>query len=554
MNQGYFAPILNLSSYKHLLYFVSSWLVLAVLWFGISVIFRLPLLPENFMGSQSSTIGVFKEFRTAPESSAQFSFWLSFLGIIAFFMAIPLYAWLGLRLLDFERWRVRLLLEGQIKNPLRVRNTKFVIWMSQEVLNLRTFQGFTYLFLQSIFGVGNFILLGAMLYITGLCLFAPIIAAWQPAPNAFSYWRDSVVWTGSEGLKFTAFSSAVAFLAGIPMLNLTLQFSNFLARVWRVAAENALSSDTGSQRSLQALETASKSVLEESTDKAITTILQEGLNASSASGASIGETRINLEPSDFDNPKNVVLRVPLEQNAELLALYKIAPPNARDISLWKALGIHASTALKLQNLLTRERATASEQERARIARELHDSVAQALYGIALGTRSALEQLETNPENAKKSLEYAIDLADGGTSEMKTLLFALRPDALEEGGLAAALQKLGEMLLARYKLDASVTAPLEPDVTLEVKGALYRIAQETVHNTVKHAKAKEVRIRLETDILEISDNGHGFDMAVARAGALGIKSMRERAEAIGAALGIESDSDGTRIIVNFGGAK
>jgi signal transduction histidine kinase len=138
--------------------------------------------------------------------------------------------------------------------------------------------------------------------------------------------------------------------------------------------------------------------------------------------------------------------------------------------------------------------------------------------------------------------------------MKTLLFALRPDALEEGGLAAALQKLGEMLLSRYKLKAIVTAPLEPEVNLEVKGTLYRIAQEAVHNTVKHAKAKEVQIRLETGVLEILDNGKGFDLAVARAGALGIKSMRERAEGINAVLEIVSSSAGTRITVNFGGAK
>ncbi len=535
-----------------MLYFVSSWLVLAIIWFGI---FGLSPFPENFVGGQSSSaIGVFTWVQNILKSSAREAFWLSFLGIIGFFMAIPLYVWLGLRLLDLERWRVTLLLEASIQAPTRVRHTKFVSWWTQEVLNLRTFQGFTYLFLQSIFAVGTLILLGAMLYLTGLLLAAPIIATWQPAANAFSYWRDSVLWTGSEGLKFSAFSSVVAFLAGIPMLNLTLQFSNFLARVWRIGAENALSSDTGSQRIVQALETASKSVLEQSTQNAIQTILEQGLSASSATGAGILETRINLGNTDLENPKNHLLRVPLEQNTELLALYKNAPPNTRDTSLWNALGIHASTALRLQNLLTRERANASEQERARIARELHDSVAQALYGIALGTRSALEQLETNPENARKSLEYAIDLADGGTSEMKTLLFALRPDALEEGGLAAALQKLGEMLLARYKLTAIVTAPLEPEISLEVKGTLYRIAQEAVHNTVKHAKAKEVQIRLEAGTLEITDNGKGFDMAEARAGALGIKSMRERAEGIGAVLEIVSGSAGTRITVNFGGAK
>jgi signal transduction histidine kinase len=220
--------------------------------------------------------------------------------------------------------------------------------------------------------------------------------------------------------------------------------------------------------------------------------------------------------------------------------------------LWNALATHANTALRLKHLIDRERSDASEQERQRIARELHDSVAQALYGISLGTRSALEQLETNPQNAKQALMYAIDLADGGTSEMKTLLFALRPDALEEGGLAAALHKLCEMLKSRYKLESMITAPLEPNVTLEVKGALYRIAQEAVHNTVKHAKAKLVSIKLENHLLEVSDNGQGFDLNATRAGALGLKSMRERAESLDANFEITSSSTGTRILVKFGG--
>jgi signal transduction histidine kinase len=519
MNQGYFAPILSLSSYKHLLYFVSSWVL--VLFYPIAVLLITLLTMASFG---------------------------TFIGFL-----VPA-AWIMLQILNAERFRANVLLEARIVLAPAMPQKNKSVWIKEQFFSMVTARGLAFLLLNIFFSGATLILLGAMLYLTGLLLFAPIIATWQPAPNNFSYWRDSLLWTGSEGLKFSGLSAVIAFLAGIPMLNLTLQFSDFLARVWRIAAENALSSDVGSQRIVQALEIAGKSVLESSTQTAIQTILEQGLSASSATGASIGETRINLEPSELENPKNHLLRVPLEQKVELLALYKNAPPNPRDTNLWNALGIHASTALKLQNLLTRERATASEQERQRIARELHDSVAQALYGIALGTRSALEQLESSPENARKSLEYAIDLADGGTAEMKTLLFALRPDALEEGGLAAALQKLGEMLLSRYKLKAIVTAPLEPSVSLEVKGTLYRIAQEAVHNTVKHAKAKEIQIRLESNFLEITDNGHGFELAVARAGALGIKSMRERAEGIGAVLEISSSSAGTRIAVNFGGAK
>ncbi len=517
MNRGYFAPILNLSSYKHLLYFISSWLLVLLYPIGILLVTILAIL------SFGSSMGLI-----LPAS------------------------WLVLQILNLERIRANTLLETKIVFPAVPQQNR-AVWWKEQLFSITTARGFAFLLLNTLFSGATLIVLGAMLYVTGLLLFAPIVAALQLF-DTFSFWRDSILWTGSEGLRFTALSSMIAFIAGIPMLNLTLQCSDFLANIWRVATENALSDDKSSQRIVQALEKASKSVLEDNTQTTIQTILEQGLNASRATGAGIGTHRINLESSDLEQPKNHVLRVPLEYSNELLALYKNAPPNARDTNLWKALGTHASTALKLEQLLHKERTRGSEEERARIARELHDSVAQALYGIALGTRSALEQLNTNPANAKKSLEYAIDLADGGTAEMKTLLFALRPDALEEGGLAAALQKLGEMLFARYKLEAIVLAPLEPEISLETKGMLYRIAQEAVHNTVKHAKAKQVQIRLETGILEITDNGRGFDTTMTRSGALGIKSMRERAKSIGSTLEITSGISGTRILIIFGGTK
>lgn len=385
-------------------------------------------------------------------------------------------------------------------------------------------------------------------------LISPFIANGQELWKVFWQTNDKIFWTGTQGLTFGRFSSLFTFLAGIVLITISLEFCNYLARVWRVFAEKIFSRDTNSQRILEALERAGKSVLEDNTSTALTTILREGIQASSATGAQVGEHIVNLAPNELTQPNNHLLRLSLEQNLEMVALFKKIPPNARETNLWRSLGTHASTALRLQHLLNNERADASEQERQRIARELHDSVAQALYGIALGTRSALEQLESNPVNAKQALEYAIDLADGGTSEMKTLLFSLRPDALEEGGLASALQKLGEMLKARYKLEAVVHASLEPNVTLEVKGALYRIAQEAVHNTVKHAKAKLVSINLEKNSLEIADNGQGFDLNATRAGALGLKSMRERAESIDANFEVTSSVAGTRILVVFGGLK
>ena len=566
---GYFKELLELRTYKHFLYFILSWLpLLAVIFLAAPTIFiggssQSPaLLPSDSISGLLvwlliGAVGTFffwliLSLLTLRRSRASFfaSHDLLFL-VFGVLFIFPALLWLLVKLLDFERWRAKNLLGAQILAKPKLVHKNLAVWFQNEVFSATMARGIAFLLLHSLFAALTLIGLGAMLYLTFILFSAPLVAAWQPASTSFSMWRDSVVWTGSEGLKFTAWSSAVAFVAGIPMLILTALASNAVARVWRTVTETAFSNDKSATRAVQALEQAASSVLTKSTHEALHTILEQGLAASSATGAAIGEIKINFGTTDLEHPN--LLRFALEQNAELLAAYT-QPASSRDTNLWQALGTHASTALKLEQLLGAERIRGSEEERARIARELHDSVAQALYGIALGTRSALEQLETSPEHAKRALEYAIDLADGGTAEMKTLLFALRPDALEEGGLAAALHKLGEMLLARYKLEAIVTAPLEPDVLLEVKGALYRIAQEAAHNTVKHAKAKQIWIRLESGVLEISDNGMGFDATAPRAGGIGLKSMTERASSLGAVLEVRSSSTGTSIVVQFGGIK
>jgi signal transduction histidine kinase len=551
---GYFAELFDPSSYKHLLYFLTSWLIPCGLFYGIKLIFdSWRLYPQQRDSNVLfDLVNQFPVITSSPKPSLQTAWLLILVGFAILVLLIPVATWIGLQLVRFERWRIRVLLNANIINSVPFKHSNAISWWRYEFFTLKTFRTNAYLLLHFAFAISTLFVLGSMLYLTGFLFFAPAIAVWQPVSNTFSFWRDSILWTGSIGLKFSALSSGFAFVAGIPMLVLTLQTSNAVAKLWRVTAENVLSSDNQSQQIIKTLELAGKSVLEDNTNTAIDTILNQGVRVSNATGASIGNQTFSLNTNQIENPNGKIIRLELEQNTQMQVVFNNAPPTPRDTHLWNALATHANTALRLKHLIDRERSDASEQERQRIARELHDSVAQALYGISLGTRSALEQLETNPENAKQALIYAIDLADGGTSEMKTLLFALRPDALEEGGLAAALHKLGEMLKSRYKLESIITAHLEPDVTLEVKGALYRIAQEAVHNTVKHAKAKLVSIKLENHLLEVSDNGQGFDVNTTRAGALGLKSMRERSESINANFEITSSNAGTRILVNFGG--
>jgi signal transduction histidine kinase len=199
---------------------------------------------------------------------------------------------------------------------------------------------------------------------------------------------------------------------------------------------------------------------------------------------------------------------------------------------------------ELRLLYEQAQELAALQERQRLARELHDSVSQALYGMSLGAHTACEALESNDlEQAKTSIEYVVDLAEVGLAEMRTLIFELRPDFLETEGLVAALIRQVAVLRTRYKLVVKADLATEPDLSLERKQALYRITQESLHNIVKHAHASTVDLRLaqqESEItLEVHDNGRGFDPTVPFSGHLGLQYMRERAAKMGGTLTIQS---------------
>jgi signal transduction histidine kinase len=205
------------------------------------------------------------------------------------------------------------------------------------------------------------------------------------------------------------------------------------------------------------------------------------------------------------------------------------------------------TAMAVENvrLFAAAQDTAALEERQRLARELHDSVSQALYGIALGSRTARTLLdqERPPERVAEWLEYVLSLAEAGLTEMRALIFELRPESLESEGLIAALKQQAAALRARHEIAVHATLGEEPDLPLEKKEALYRIAQEALHNTVKHARASRAELKLERDArgitLEVSDDGAGFDPEGSFSGHLGLKSMRERATRLGGTLRVES---------------
>jgi PAS domain S-box-containing protein len=204
-----------------------------------------------------------------------------------------------------------------------------------------------------------------------------------------------------------------------------------------------------------------------------------------------------------------------------------------------------------------EELTLSAQERAalderqRLARELHDSVSQALYGISLGAHTALTVLDTDREKAREALSFTLSLVSTGLTEMRALIFELRPEALETDGLVAALNRKSAELRARHDIEIALELHDEPSLPLAAKEALYRIAQEAMQNAVKHARCDRLDVRLDCEpdgcCLEVCDNGIGFDPHAAYPGHLGLRSMRERAANVGGTLDISSLPDsGTQI--------
>lgn len=198
---------------------------------------------------------------------------------------------------------------------------------------------------------------------------------------------------------------------------------------------------------------------------------------------------------------------------------------------------------------------AALEERQHLARELHDTLSQNLYGVALGAHTALTFLDNDRSRVVEALDYILALADSGFTELRALIFDLRPESLAVEGLVAALTKQSAAIRVRNGIEMNSDLCAEPDVPLATKEAIYRIAQEAFHNAVKHAQAGLLDLRLYHNgagvVLEINDDGVGFDPAQAFPGHLGLHSMYERAARLGGTLEINSSlGKGTRVRAEF----
>jgi PAS domain S-box-containing protein len=210
----------------------------------------------------------------------------------------------------------------------------------------------------------------------------------------------------------------------------------------------------------------------------------------------------------------------------------------------------AEEALEMQ---VKEKAVAAE--RSRLARELHDSVTQALYSVTLyaeATRLALSA--GKQEVATENLLELHNMAREAMIDMRMLIFELHPPVLEEEGLVAALQARLAAVESRARLQTALHVEGETHLPLAVEEELFRIALEALNNVIKHANARQVSVTLEFDsrgvCLEIVDDGVGFDPAAAKdTGGMGLLGIEERVQRIQGSFAVESaPGDGTTLRV------
>ncbi|MCD7059628.1 cache domain-containing protein [Pelagibacterium xiamenense] len=245
-------------------------------------------------------------------------------------------------------------------------------------------------------------------------------------------------------------------------------------------------------------------------------------------------------------------------NSTFLTVALIAVPSVLLVfGTWMFLNLHerrlADTKLKE---LTQRVIDTQEEERSRIARELHDGISQILIGARYTIDLARRKVQSGGEGAPEAIDKGADALNGAIKEVRRLSHDLRPPALDDLGLSAALEALAHNFTERTGIPVELEAVAFKNVIIpESKTALYRVAQEALNNIERHASASAVTLRLSSPHgrvqMVISDNGRGFaegnrKKPGARSGGLGLRNMQERMAHFGGSLLVETGPSGTTL--------
>lgn len=245
-----------------------------------------------------------------------------------------------------------------------------------------------------------------------------------------------------------------------------------------------------------------------------------------------------------------VINVALLAKGRVVGAFNLGTRKAREVTaderrLLAAVGQQVAVAVENARLYEQAEKSAALAERSRLARELHDSVTQSLYSVTMYAEAAALALTAGKQaTATAHLHELRDTAQEALREMRLLIFELRPLALEQQGLAAALRARLDAVEGRGGMKTELHVEGAEELALSVQQELYHIAQEALNNVIKHARAQRVRVSLifseRSTCLEVSDDGVGFRPGNAPGGGLGLAGMKERAERIGGRLSIDSE--------------
>ncbi|WP_189306972.1 GAF domain-containing sensor histidine kinase [Streptomyces cinerochromogenes] len=216
-----------------------------------------------------------------------------------------------------------------------------------------------------------------------------------------------------------------------------------------------------------------------------------------------------------------------------------------DEELLAILAQHAAIALTNARLYERSRELTIAEERSRLAHELHDAVSQKLFSLRLTAQAAAALVDRDPARAKGELHQVACLAAEAVDELRAAVVELRPAELDEDGLVATLRTQTKVLDRAHSARVTFTSNGFRALPAAQEEALLRVAQEALHNALRHSGADRVDVSVERRgggaVLRVTDDGGGFDpTAVRRAGRhLGLVSMRDRASGVGGTLTVES---------------
>ncbi|WP_084956299.1 GAF domain-containing sensor histidine kinase [Thermoactinospora rubra] len=212
-----------------------------------------------------------------------------------------------------------------------------------------------------------------------------------------------------------------------------------------------------------------------------------------------------------------------------------------DQDLLTLFAAHAAIAITNARLYERGRELAMLEERNRVARELHDAVTQKLFSLRLTAQAAATLLPSAPEKAAAELERVQRLAGEALAELRAVIVELRPAELDRHGLGETLRKHVKLLDRLHPARVEFEGDELPELDSAVEVAVLRVAQEALHNALRHSGASLVRVRLAREdgrlVLVVRDDGSGLNETQTRG--LGLVSMRERAESVGGTLTVTS---------------